>query len=102
MFNYRRNRIAGGTFFFTVNLLDWRETLLVDHIDRLRRIVIEVRTKRPFVIYAMVVLPDHWDTVWTMPPRDCDYAGRLRLIKARFTKQLLREGLIISKDDRGE
>ena len=102
MFNYRRSRIAGGTFFFTVNLLDWRETLLVDHIDRLPRIVIEVRTKLPFVIDAMVVLPDHWHTVWTMPPRDCDYAGRLRLIKARFTKQLLREGLIISKDDRGE
>ena len=37
-----------------------------------------------------------------MPPDDYGYAGRLRLIKARFTKQLLREGLIISKDDRGE
>ena len=102
MVNYRRSRIAGGTFFFTANLLDWRETLLVDHIDRLRRIFIKVRTKLPFVIDAMVVLPDHWHTVWTMPPRDCDYAGRLRLIKARFTKQLLREGIIISQDDRGE
>ena len=63
MFNYRRSRIAGGTFFFTVNLLDWRETLLVDHIDRLRRIVIEVKTKLPFVNDAMVVLPDYWHAV---------------------------------------
>ena len=63
MVNYRRSRVAGGTFFFTVNLLDRRKTLLVDHVDTLRRIVIEVKTKLPFVIDAMVVLPDHWHAV---------------------------------------
>ena len=102
MVNYRRSRVAGGTFFFTVNLLDRRKTLLVDHVDTLRRIVIEVKTKLPFVIDAMVVLPDHWHAVWTMPPDDCRYAEQIRLIKARFTKQLLQAGVNISKDDRGE
>ena len=63
MVNYRRCRIAGGTFFFTVNLLDWRETLLVEHIDRVRRIVIKVKTKLPFVIDVTVVLPDYWHAV---------------------------------------
>ena len=63
MVNYRRSRIAGGTFFFTVNLLDWWKTVLVDHVDRLRRIVIEVKPKLPFVIDAMVVLPDYWHAV---------------------------------------
>ena len=93
MVNYRRSRVAGGTFFFTVNLLDRRKALLVDHVDALRRIVLEVRTQLPFVIDAMVVLPDHWHAVWTMPPDDLGYARRLRLIKARFTKHLLREGV---------
>ena len=102
MVNYRRSRVAGGTFFFTVNLLDRRKTLLVDHVDTLRRIVIEVKSKLPFVIDAMVVLPDHWHAVWTMPSDDCRYAERIRLIKARFTKQLLQAGVTIPKDDRGE
>ena len=102
MVNYRRSRVAGGAFFFTVNLLDRRKTLLVDHVDTLRRIVFEVKTKLPFVIDAMVVLPDHWHSVWTMPPDDFNYAERIRLIKARFTKQLLQAGVTIPKDDRGE
>ena len=102
MVNYRRNRVAGETFFFTVNLLDWRKTVLVDHIDLLRRIVIDVKTKLPFVIDAMVVLPDHWHVVWTMPPHDVDYAECLRLVKPRFTKEILQTGVNIGKDDRGE
>jgi len=31
--DYRRNRIPGATYFFTVNLLDRRSDLLVAHID---------------------------------------------------------------------
>ena len=94
--------MAGGTFFFTVNLLDRRKALLVDQVDALRRIVLELRTQLPFVIDAMVVLPDHWHAAWTMPPDDLGYARRLRLIKARFTKHLLCEGVNTEKDDRGE
>jgi hypothetical protein len=37
--DYRRNRVPGGTFFFTVNLLDRRSGLLVTHIDALRAAV---------------------------------------------------------------
>ena len=50
MVNYRRNRVVGGTFFVTVNLFDRRKTILLDHVDLLRRIVIDVKTKLPFVI----------------------------------------------------
>ena len=63
MVNYRRSRVAGGTFFFTVNLLDRRKGLLVDHLAALRRIVLDVKTDLPFLIDAMVVLPDHWHAV---------------------------------------
>ena len=50
MVNYRRNRVAGGTFFVTVNLFDRRKTILLDHVNLLRRIIIDVKTKLPFVI----------------------------------------------------
>lgn len=33
MANYRRNFLAGGSYFFTVNLADRRLTLSNDHID---------------------------------------------------------------------
>ena len=36
MARYRRNFIAGGTFFFTVKLADPKSRLLVEHIDLLR------------------------------------------------------------------
>jgi hypothetical protein len=36
MSRYRRARIEGGTFFFTVTLADRSSDLLVRHIDRLR------------------------------------------------------------------
>jgi hypothetical protein len=34
--NYRRAFFPGGCWFFTVNLLERRRTLLVDHVDALR------------------------------------------------------------------
>jgi putative transposase len=37
-----------------------------------------------------------------MPPDDHGYVRRLRLIKARFTRHLLREGVSLEKDHRGE
>lgn len=102
MVQYRRSQVAGGTFFFTVNLHDRRRAFLVEHIHALRGIVREVRTQLPFIIDAMVVLPDHWHAVWTLPPNDAAYARRIRLIKARFTRHLLGAGENIAKDDRGE
>ncbi len=36
MTGYRRNFIAGGSFFFTVNLAERRLQLLTQHIDELR------------------------------------------------------------------
>ncbi|MDT4291990.1 hypothetical protein RO575_20700 [Methylomonas sp. MO1] len=46
--NYRRNRIPGGTYFFTVNLLERKSTLLIEHIAELREAVRVVREKQPF------------------------------------------------------
>jgi hypothetical protein len=55
---YRRNRVPGGTFFFTVNLLDRHSDLLVRHVEVLRVAVRQVLLRTPFHIDAWVVLPD--------------------------------------------
>ena len=79
--NYRRNFVAGGCYFFTVNLLERQRTLLTDHIDLLRDSVRRVRRLYPFHIDAWVVLPDHLHCIWTLPPDTDDFPVRWRLIK---------------------
>jgi putative transposase len=86
--NYRRNRVPGGTYFFTVNLHDRRSDLLVVQIDALREAVRQARTKAPFHIDAWVVLPDHLHCLWTLPENDADYSGRWKSIKTSFSKSL--------------
>jgi putative transposase len=85
---YRRNYVKGGTYFFTVNLLDRNKSLLVEHIDLLRESIRVVKFQRPFYIDAWVVLPDHLHAVLTLPDDDVDYSSRWREIKKRFSKSL--------------
>ena len=99
---YRRNRVAGGTFFFTVTLRDRTSFLLVDRIDQLREAFRQTKRARPFHIEALVVLPEHLHTVWTLPPDDDDYSGRWRAIKAWFTRSLAESGVSIRRDVKGE
>ena len=84
--DYRRNRVPGGTYFFTLNLLERRNTLLVDQVEALRDAVRKVRATRPFHIDAWVVLPDHMHAIWTLPPDDTDYSARWKAIKIAFAK----------------
>ena len=88
--NYRRNFVAGGCYFFTVNLLERQRSLLTDHIDLLRESVRRVRRLHPFHIDAWVVLPDHLHCIWTLPPDTDDFPVRWRLIKLLFSKSLPR------------
>ncbi|SCX05571.1 hypothetical protein SAMN05216379_103134 [Nitrosomonas eutropha] len=81
--DYRRNWVPGGTYFFTVNLLERNRDLLVAEIDLLRDSVRRVKRLYPFEIVAWVVLPDHMHCVWTLPPDEADYAKRWRLINPR-------------------
>ena len=71
--DYRRNRVAGGCYFFTVNLRDRRSDLLVLGIETLRSAVRATRARHPFHIDAWVVLPDHMHCVWTLPQDDFDF-----------------------------
>jgi len=86
---YRRVWHAGGTYFFTVNLLVRNgNTLLIRHIDALRTAIRTVKHRHPFNIHAWVVLPDHMHCIIELPLGDHDFSTRWRLIKAAFSMQL--------------
>jgi putative transposase len=87
MMNYRRNRVQGGTYFFTVVTAD-RTTVFnsTTAVACLRSSFSSVMRRHPFSMDAMVVLPDHLHSIWTLPEGDHDFSRRWRLIKAGFTK----------------
>lgn len=87
--NYRRPWHPGGTWFFSVNLLQRRgNDLLVREVDVLRQVVRDVRMRHPFRIHGWVVLPDHLHCALELPPGDADIANRWRLIKMDFSKAI--------------
>jgi len=88
MSRYRRAKIEGGTFFFTLTLADRSSDLLVRHIDRLRAIYRSVQQRRPFATIAICILPDHLHAIWVLPPGDADFAMRWNLIKGGFSRGL--------------
>jgi len=103
--DYRRYRVPGGTYFFTINLLDRHSDLLVRHIEALRESVRRTRIERPFHIDAWVVLPEHIHCVITLPPGDDDFSNRIKAIKIRFVRTLepdeWRSPVRVAKGERG-
>ncbi|MCE5232471.1 MAG: transposase [Mizugakiibacter sp.] len=83
---YVRAFIPGGTFFFTVALLERRRRLLTEHIDLLRQALADVRRARPFRLDAIAVMPDHLHCIWTLPPDGADFSSRWHAIKAGFSR----------------
>jgi putative transposase len=102
--NYRRAWHRGGTYFFTVNLLERHNNdLLTRHIDVLRATVSVVRARHPFHIHGWVVLPEHLHCIIELPPNDSDFATRWRLIKMNFSKAMPKtERLSAVRSSRGE
>lgn len=89
MTDYRRNFVAGGCYFFTVNLAERRWRLLTDNICLLPTAFRETRRRHPFTIEAIAVLPDHLHAVWSLPDGDDDFSLRWQLIKAGFSRGLV-------------
>jgi putative transposase len=94
MVQYRRNRLEGGTYFFTVTLLDRRAKWLTERVDDLRRAYLKTLQRNPFQTLAIVILPDHLHAIWALPSGDADYSGRWRLIKSEFSHLLAQSGCI--------
>lgn len=91
--NFRRYRVEGATYFFTV-VTDGREPLLCTEAARslLRGLLTDCRERWPYKMHAIVLLPDHLHTLWTLPENDADYSRRWGWIKKEFTKGWLAAG----------
>jgi putative transposase len=104
--DYRRIWHPGGTYFFTINLLQRNgNDLLIRHVQSLRESVKTVKAHHPFEIYGWVVLPEHMHCLIELPENDTDYATRIRLIKIGFSKAIpkteRRSNLRIKRGERG-
>jgi putative transposase len=87
MSRYRRVRVAGATYFFTV--ATYRRQPLLTHpevIITLRQALRSVKQRLPFHIDALVLLPNHLHAVLTLPPGDDNYTARLSLIKRHVSQ----------------
>jgi putative transposase len=101
--DYRRHRVAGASYFFTVNLLDRKSSLLIGKIDVLRHTVARVRELMPFHIDGWCVLPDHMHCLWTLPDDDGDFPKRWQAIKMGFSRRITPgEPISVSRRSRGE
>ena len=82
MSEYKRAFQSGGSYFFTVVTHGRRPWLTGEHaIERLRHAFRRVMEDRPFVMDAIVVLPDHLHCIWQLPEGDNDFPERWRQIK---------------------
>ena len=87
MVKYRRNRIAGATYFFTVTLRDRRSDLLVREIDALRDAWRKAAGRVPHTVIAAVILPDHLHAVIRMDDATADFPRLWQDIKKGFTRR---------------
>lgn len=84
--DYRRNFVAGGTYFFTLITSRRRPLFRQDSTRKLlKKTMLDCFERRPVQVVAMVLMPEHLHTLWTLPPGDSDYSTRWRIIKNNFT-----------------
>jgi putative transposase len=85
-----------------VTLLDRNSSALVDHIGALRAAFRASRRERPFMIDAIVILPDHLHAILTLPEDDADFSGRWRRIKGHFSSRMIAAGASVSRHPNGD
>ena len=88
MSRYRRAKIEGGTFFFTLTLMNRSSDVLVREIERLREAYRLTQKRNPFGTIAICILPDHLHALWTLLEGDTDFASRWGYFKAYFSRAL--------------
>ena len=105
---YRRAKIAGGTYFFTVVTYK-RRPFFIDETCRriLNASFMDVMERFPFTMDAICLLPDHLHCIWTLPDGDSNYSLRWSEIKKDFSQRYKnvfghQDGLSISQEKRQE
>mgnify|MGYP001301553393 FL=1 len=92
---YRRLKIPGATYFFTV-VVHERRPIFHDAVAAgvWLAAIAEVQRKRPFDLTAFVILPDHGHFIWTLPDGDSDFSTRWMLIKSSTRRRLMKLHLV--------
>ena len=91
--NYRRYFVQGGSFFFTLVTANRMPIFREEPACRLLGSCLRAeREKRSFRTEAIVLLPDHLHTIWSLPAGDASYSIRWAAIKASFTRLWLESG----------
>ena len=98
--------MAGATSFITANLVERNVRAaisLTEHIGILRDALRHVKSLHSFHIDAMVVLPDHFHLLMTLPPDDANFSTRIGAIKSMFSRQHPKTELIrVSRESKRE
>ncbi len=88
--NYRRVKIKGGTYFFT---LVTNKRLRLFHSVQTRELLINaldhVKQFHPYSMEAFCILPDHIHLIWQLPEDDEHFSMRIAEVKKRFSKTYL-------------
>ena len=101
--NYRRAYVPGGTYFFTVVTYQRRPLFDVElNRTRLGDVIRSCQSEFPFTIDAMVLLPDHLHSIWTLPTGDANFSKRWGIIKLSFTQWYLASGQIAARTTDGQ
>ena len=91
---YRRAVVPGASYFFT--LITHQRARIFSEPSAIacwQRAVSKIQRKRPFVLEAEVIMPDHLHMIWTLPDGDADFPTRIRLVKTALTKDLATRAL---------
>ena len=89
MRTYKRVKIEGGRYFFTVVLAQrHKNNLLIQYVDNLREAFKHIQRNYPFIIDAVVIMPDHLHCIWQLPEGDANFSTRWRLIKSYFSRSI--------------
>lgn len=84
---YRRTKISGRTYFFTLVTHNRRPFLCTPaNVELLRQAFRYTIQRHPIDIDAFVLLPDHLHCIWTLPEDDHNFSMRWRLIKSYFSR----------------
>jgi len=100
---YRRLRIPGATWFFTLVTFERRQIFNSEiAVSQLQEAIETVNLEMPFRLDAFVIMPDHIHWLLTLPENDSDYSTRIKLIKSKFTKRYLKGQKQAARNAKGE
>jgi putative transposase len=90
--DYRRVKIQGGTYFFTIVTHQRKQLFLhAKAPDLFLESLNHVNKFHPFSSLAYCILPDHIHLLWKMPVNDAEYSTRISEIKKKFSKYFIAE-----------